>query len=751
MSSKPKKTGQREVSDFKDVKNRKIRDNAIKRKQKKGQKCPDSADNLRAQYARITAEEAARFQSFDAFPLSRRTIDGLRDAGFTKPTDIQRQTIYLSITGNDVVGAAKTGSGKTLALLIPVLECLWKNKWSRDDGLGALIITPTRELAVQIFQVLNQIGAHHDFSAGVLIGGTDVAFEKKRLATVNIVIATPGRLLQHMDENETFSCDLCQILVVDEADRILDMGFTRQINSIIENLPRERQTLLFSATQTRNVKDLARICTNDPLFVSVHEHAQNATPDQLLQSYFVCNEEEKVNILWSYLVNHKRKKTLIFVTTCKQARFLTEALSTLKPGLSLMGLWGTQNQTRRIEVFEEFSQAKAAALIATDVASRGLDFDGVDYVLQLDCAASVDDYIHRVGRTARMNKKGEAVLVLTPSQEEPFIQKLAAKNITVNKIHVDPKQITDIRIKLSSTLSSTPDYRAFAQFAVVAYAKAIHTAKLRDVFDVKKIDFHALALSYGLAIAPRIRFLRKQGIDVTKNNVKAEKSEDDEETEKPSKSKLIKPEPAAFSIDEDDDVIHVARKNIFNVKPEEFELLDEDLKPQSKKKQKQLNKEQQVKKLLKRGALLNVKKIIFDDDGNPIEDTSALRKFDIAEAEDHLEKSKKEDQMKHKAMLKEIRQEKKRKQKERELKARGVDKVDDFAESGDSDGGESVDLSWLPDPDKKGSDHDEDDNSSFKPSDDEEERAPPAKKRKLPTKKSIQDAEAQALALLGLH
>jgi ATP-dependent RNA helicase DDX10/DBP4 len=370
--------------------------NRFKQK-KKGKKFRENIDGVISKYKKITPEEASCFRKFKQFPLSSATINGLNEAGFTEPTDIQRQSIFLSLIGNDVVGAAKTGSGKTIALLVPVLESLWRNKWTHEDGLGVLIITPTRELACQIFQVLNQIGKNHDFSAGVLIGGTDIEYERDRLGHVNIVVATPGRLLQHLDENESFRCDMLQILVVDEADRILDMGFKDQLNAIVDNLPKERQTLLFSATQTRNVKDLARVCAKDPVFVSVHEHSDNVTPDNLQQPYFVCEEEEKVNILWSYLVNHKRKKTVIFVTCCKQARFLTEALCSMRPGLSLMGLWGTMNQTKRVEVFESFDKNTAgAALIATDVASRGLDFRKVDYVLQLDCPTTVDDYIHRL-------------------------------------------------------------------------------------------------------------------------------------------------------------------------------------------------------------------------------------------------------------------------------------------------------------------------------------------------------------------
>ena len=177
---------------------------------------------------------------------------------FIKTTEIQKQSLKYSLEGKDVLGAAKTGSGKTLAFIIPVLERLHKEKWTSFDGLGALIVSPTRELALQIFKVLRDVGKKHSFSAGLLIGGKNLKQEQERVSKMNILVATPGRLLQHMDQTPEFNCLNLQILVLDEADRILDSGFEKSLNAIIENLP-PRQTLLFSATQTKAVKDLARL------------------------------------------------------------------------------------------------------------------------------------------------------------------------------------------------------------------------------------------------------------------------------------------------------------------------------------------------------------------------------------------------------------------------------------------------------------------------------------------------------------
>ena len=236
----------------------------------------------------LTSYDWSTFEQFDDIPISAKTKDGLRKAGYEKPTDIQRQSLPYSLNGSDVLGAAKTGSGKTVAFLIPMLECLFKHQWTPMDGLGALIITPTRELSYQIFEVLNKVGSQHDFSGGLIIGGKDLKFESKRLDRCNIIVCTPGRLLQHMDENPLFNCDQLKMLILDEADRILDLGFAKTMNAIIENLPTERQTLLFSATQTKSVKDLARLSLKDPVYVSSHEHEKHSTPANLTQSYIVC-------------------------------------------------------------------------------------------------------------------------------------------------------------------------------------------------------------------------------------------------------------------------------------------------------------------------------------------------------------------------------------------------------------------------------------------------------------------------------
>lgn len=722
----------------------------------------ESVESVVAKYDHFAQEDSSTLQSFSQFPLSSATLKGLEENNFKRPTEIQRDSLQYSLTGVDVVGAAKTGSGKTLALLIPLLECLWRQRWSRStDGLGALVISPTRELAYQTFHVLNKIGAHHNFSAALLIGGTDVEFEKNRLATVNIVVCTPGRLLQHMDENVSFSCEQLQILIIDEADRILDLGFQQQMNAIVENLPSTRQTLLFSATQTKNVNDLARLALKDPVYVSVHENAPQATPEQLQQSYLICADEEKINMLWSYLVNHRKKKTLIFVSCCKQARFLTEALCHLRPGTSLMGLWGTMKQSRRLDVFHKFDRKTgAAAMIATDVASRGLDFARVDCVLQLDCPSTVDDYIHRVGRTARMDAKGEGILVLTPSQEEAMVACLTAKNVPISKIRVDQRQLLDIRKKLQSTIAQFPSLKEFAQRSFVAYIRSIYLMANKDVFDVHSIDCKALAESYGLVVVPRVRFLARAAAKGNLNKGSTapkgqkEKSanellemvlasaknananahlkmiegngECDHKVNDPTNEvdfevseEIIGHESGSHLVvadvgdgddeGESDDLLKVVHKDVFHVLGNQNEERTSSSERQPKKREKVLLRSTLAKKILKKGIKPNVKKV-FDEDGHeiampqPTKSTDeSNERFDLEEAKREMAEADKVDKAAYRAKMSRLRKERKAKLKK---KLEGRKKARD--ESGGAvldlgeDGSESEhdDLSWLPDPDK---------------------------------------------------
>ncbi|XP_067842216.1 probable ATP-dependent RNA helicase DDX10 [Heptranchias perlo] len=457
-------------------------------------------------YPEINAKEVVKFSDF---PLSKKTIKGLLQAQYRMATEIQKQTIGLALQGKDVLGAAKTGSGKTLAFLIPVLECLYRQQWTSEDGMGALIISPTRELAYQTFEVLRKVGKNHEFSAGLVIGGKDLKVESERIHRTNIVICTPGRLLQHMDETTYFHASDLQMLILDEADRILDMGFSETMNAIVENLPKKRQTLLFSATQTKSVRDLARLSLKDPEYVWVHENAKFSTPGTLEQNYVVCELHQKMNMLYSFVKNHLTKKIIAFFSSCKEVQYLFRVFCRLRPGIPILALHGKQQQMKRVDVYNDFCRKKAAVLFATDIAARGLDFPAVNWVLQLDCPEDANTYIHRAGRTARYKEGGEALLVLLPSEEKAMVKQLEEKKVPINKIKINPGKLTNVQTKLEAFLAQEQELKERAQRCFVSYVRSVYLMKNKDVFDVFTIPLKEYAFSLGLAVPPRIRFLQK--------------------------------------------------------------------------------------------------------------------------------------------------------------------------------------------------------------------------------------------------
>ncbi|XP_058271799.1 probable ATP-dependent RNA helicase DDX10 isoform X2 [Hemibagrus wyckioides] len=731
----------------------------------------ENIEKLTSRYTEINPKEAVKFSDF---PLSKKTLRGLLEAQYRQPTEIQRQTIGFALQGKDVLGAAKTGSGKTLAFLIPVLECLYRNQWTAMDGLGALIISPTRELAYQTFEVLRKVGKNHDFSAGLVIGGKDLKDESLKIHRTNIIICTPGRLLQHMDENSTFHASDLHMLVLDEADRILDMGFADTLNAIVENLPKTRQTLLFSATQTKSVKDLARLSLKDPEYVWVHEQAKFSTPATLEQSYVVCELHEKVNMLFSFLRSHLQKKIIVFFACCKEVQYMFRVFCRLRPGISVLALHGKQPQMKRVEVYNDFVRKKAAVLFATDIAARGLDFPAVNWVLQFDCPEDANTYIHRVGRTARYKEGGEALLILLPSEEKGMIAQLQEKKVPINKIQVNPEKLTCVRQKLEAFLAQEKEQKERAQRCFVSYLRSIFLMKNKDVFDAFQLKLPEYATSLGLAVPPRVRFLnkaQKQKDEVTQETGTAADSDSDEELknfkaqfrrdqssspdsqseeeedEEEESGEEVKPGDRLCSDDDDEnedlkdlDLLTVKRKDVFNVGEDEEEQED----PMGKSKK--VSKFKEAKKAQKRNFKVNTKKV-FTDNGEAVqqwpplqrtgvpddeEDDEDVAGINIEAAKERLRREDQEfDKKEHSRKIKDRHREKRLKEKaeRREASKRAKEEKKKKAGVWDKDGDddeeeeeevvaylsgaddEEFDPSTLPDPDKVRNSEDEDEES----------------------------------------
>ncbi|OJJ88262.1 RNA-dependent ATPase HCA4 [Aspergillus glaucus CBS 516.65] len=507
-------------------------------KRKRGQ---EELSSLVSRVEQLDIKES--FKTFSDLPLSEPTASGLTASHYKTLTDIQSRAITHALKGRDILGAAKTGSGKTLAFLVPVLENLYRKKWTDYDGLGALILSPTRELAIQIFEVLRKVGRFHAFSAGLVIGGKSLREEQERLGRMNILVCTPGRMLQHLDQTALFDTFNLQMLVMDEADRILDMGFQRTVDAIIEHIPKERQTMLFSATQTRKVSDLARLSLQDPEYVAVHEAASSATPSTLQQHYVITPLPQKLDVLWSFIRSNLKTKTIVFMSAGKQVRFVYEAFRHLQPGVPLMHLHGRQKQGGRMDIMTKFAQAQEAVLFATDIAARGLDFPAVDWVIQLDCPEDSDTYIHRVGRTARYERDGRAVIFLEPSEEAGMLKRLEQKKVKVERINVKANKQQSIKDQLQNMCFKDPELKYLGQKAFIAYVKSIHLQKDKEVFKLKELPLDEFAGSMGLPGAPRIKFIKGDDTKDRKNaprglnHLSSDESSEDESGEKKQKKK----------------------------------------------------------------------------------------------------------------------------------------------------------------------------------------------------------------------
>ena len=506
-------------------------------------------------------------RKFDHLPLSSETREALKQSKYKEMTAIQRATIPHAMCGRDVLGAAKTGSGKTLSYIVPSLEKLWRMKWGKDDGVGAIFVSPTRELAMQIFAEIVKVGCNHSFSVALLIGGKDLEKERNTVNQMNLLCCTPGRLLQHMDETPMFDCANLQVLVLDEADRILDLGFSETLDAVLQNLPKTRQTLLFSATQTKKVSDLARLSLKDPEFLSVHAESTNATPPKLQQMYTTCAAEKKIETLWAFVKSHSTQKILIFFSSCKQVKFVHEIFKRMRPGIPLACIHGRMKQQRREHVFYQFCNARETVLFATDVASRGLDFPAVDWVVQCDCPEDVQTYIHRVGRTARYKASGKALMLLNAGKEATkFPELLEQAKIPIKSIKMNPKsRVKGISSSVQGLLSKDNDLKYLSQRALVCYLRSVFLQKNKDVFDVSEIDIEALSTSFGLPNAPKVKFLnngaaakkKKNSINEAENSKKKKAAlvvaDDDDDDDDDDDESNISSEDDGSSSDEDDD------------------------------------------------------------------------------------------------------------------------------------------------------------------------------------------------------
>ncbi|MGL6257783.1 DEAD/DEAH box helicase [Vibrio sp. WXL210] len=379
--------------------------------------------------------------SFSSLGLSAPLLKAVDEQGYTEPSPIQAQAIPAVIEGKDVMAAAQTGTGKTAGFVLPILERLASGPRVRSNQVRALVLTPTRELAAQVQDNADKYSRYTNLSSTVVFGGVKINPQMMAMRKgVDVLVATPGRLMDLHQQNAV-KFDQLEVLVLDEADRMLDMGFIRDIKKILALLPKNRQNLLFSATFSDEIRDLAKGLVNDPVEISVTP--RNTTAETVTQSIYTTDKRKKAPLLVSLIKENNWKQVLVFTKTKHGANRLSFHLE--KQGITSAAIHGNKSQGARTRALEGFKNGDIQTLVATDIAARGIDISHLPFVVNYDLPHVAADYVHRIGRTGRAGAVGEAVsLVCNDDSAELFAIERLIQKLLPRKEHPEYKAVNAV-------------------------------------------------------------------------------------------------------------------------------------------------------------------------------------------------------------------------------------------------------------------------------------------------------------------
>lgn len=442
--------------------------------------------------------------------------------GLDEMFPIQREAIPALIAGGDVLAAAKTGSGKTLAFLIPAVELLIRTKASPSDGVLVLVIAPTRELAFQTHATAVDLLRGTSATCGLSIGGTQKKSEARAIASgVNLLVATPGRLVDHIIGTTGFSLSHVRMLVIDEADRILEQGFRTQLDEIVQSLPSERQTALFSATQTRDVDALASVSCHDPRYIGVDDASESSTATGLTQSYVITPADQRLLLLITFLSRNKKQKIMVFFATKASVKF-HQMLFTAS-GIRTLAIHGDQPQKKRIDALTRFKEQKGGTMLCTDVAARGLDIPAVEWIVQYDPPSSEKEYIHRVGRAARAGAEGQALLFLM-EPEMAFLKHLEDAKVPLKQLKFPKDKVMKVDLAIYKQVTGDRKMLMAAKEGLKSYLMSYEGHALNDCFNIEKLDVEGIAKSFGFEEMPHLDIPLSDGKKADGAWIKREKS-----------------------------------------------------------------------------------------------------------------------------------------------------------------------------------------------------------------------------------
>lgn len=401
--------------------------------------------------------------SFNEMSLDNHVLQAISEMGFEEATPIQEKTIPLVLNGRDIIGQAQTGTGKTAAFGIPMVQKLARDK----ESIQALVVTPTRELAIQVAEELNRIGQFKGIKALPVYGGQEISRQIRSLKhRPEIIVGTPGRLMDHM-RRKTIRLQQVAITVLDEADEMLSMGFLEDIETILQEVPEERQTLLFSATMPPAIQNLAQRFMKNPDFIGIK--VKEMTVANTEQYYIEVQEKQKFDVLCRLLDIQSPELAIVFGRTKRRVDELFEALN--KRGYSAEGIHGDLSQARRDTVMRHFKQGITDILVATDVAARGLDISGVTHVYNFDIPQDPESYVHRIGRTGRAGKTGLAITLVTSREMQHLhlIEQVTKRRMerkpfpTISQAMEGQKRLAVEKIMNATEESDTSQYKELAQ------------------------------------------------------------------------------------------------------------------------------------------------------------------------------------------------------------------------------------------------------------------------------------------------
>jgi len=357
---------------------------------------------------------------FSKLGLSDQLVQGILAAGYTAPTEIQTRAIPLAVAGRDIIGCAQTGTGKTAAFVLPLLHHLTKSPAHRTHRhVRALVLTPTRELAQQAEDFVTTYGRFTELQSLSIYGGVNMDNQLKRLHRgIDIVIATPGRLLDHINRR-TIDLSRVEVLVLDEADRMFDMGFIQDVRTIISRVPAKRQTLLFSATMSKEIRALVASIQHNPEMIEVGERQRPV--ETVRQHFYTVEQDTKLGLLLHILQNDKLDSVLVFSRTKHGADKISRRLE--KNGVKSVAIHANRTQAQRQRALAGFKQRQYRVMVATDIAARGIDVEGISHVINFDTPAFAEDYIHRIGRTGRAMLSGDAITFVS-NQERKYLKSI---------------------------------------------------------------------------------------------------------------------------------------------------------------------------------------------------------------------------------------------------------------------------------------------------------------------------------------